>query len=96
MSIKWNKCFECFSDGGCSNQYNEVPCGKVLEDMYTKDNQEIEYLRDKVKLAEAMFELIGLSKKRPEIIDEEEITDLALELFGIYDKDSVDNERSSN
>lgn len=94
--MKWNKCFGCFSDGGCSNQANEVPCGKVLEDMYTKNNQEIEYLRDKVKLAEAMFELICLSKKRPELIDEKEITDLVLELFGIYDKDSVDNETSIN
>lgn len=94
--MKWKKCFECCIDGNCSNQYKEVPCGKVLEDMYTNNNQEIEYLRDKVKLAEALFVLICLSKKRPELIDEEKIMDLALELFGTYNKDCVDNERSSN
>ena len=92
--MKWNKCSGCIGDGGCSNQDNEAPCGKVLEDMYTKNNREIEYIRDKVKLAEALFVLICLSKKRPEIIDEEKIMDLTLELFGMYDKECVDNDRS--
>lgn len=94
--VKWNKCFNCFHDGKCQNQNVEHPCGKILDEMCNSYSQELEYLRNKVKLAEALFELIGLSKKIPEIIEEEKITDLALELFGIYNKDCVDNEKSSN
>lgn len=94
--MKWNKCSNCFHDGKCQNQNVEQPCGKVLEDMYNSNSQELDYLRAKVKLAETLFELIGLSKKRPELIGEEKITDLALELFCLHDKECVDNERSIN
>lgn len=94
--MKWNKCFNCFYNDKCQNQNVEQPCGKILDEMFNSNSQEIEYLRDKVKLAGALFVLICLSKKRPELIDEEKIMDLTLKLFGMYDKECVDNEKSIN
>ena len=93
--MKWNRCFWCIGDGGCQNQDNEVPCAKVIEDIYAKEDKDVEYLRGRLKLADTIFKLIRLSKEIP-AINKEDIIDLALVLFGNNYKDYIKDEISSN